>query len=460
MEESESSLAFLRDLLHELKDPFAAVYGGLELTGQTSPLTAPERERLEMSLRRNSRAMKRVLDDASLYLRLASGGLTSAPAPVDAESVLSQAADDARPQLETRSQTVRVVCPPLALQVDAEALRRCLTCMLGSVSRVCSQSEALELRMSPPQDGWVEFRLTVPGREPLTGRENGDFRDRLAHRLAADMGGTARRLSLDGWTLVLPFQPAASAPSARSLVEQPPRRRLILVVDDNRDGADMLSMWLEAQGFEVATAYDGNQGLEEFLLRQPDIGLFDVGLPGRNGYELAQAIRATGFRGSLVAITGYGQEQDRALALAAGFDHHMVKPVDLQALDDLLQSMMAPSVLVVEDNPVARQVLSAMLGRLGARVTGVGTAEEGLDVINRQHFDLVVCDLGLPGRLSGYDLARQARQQGKLRCPLVALTGDAAVAHAEALRAGFDQVLEKPATAATLSALLGEASSQ
>lgn len=456
MEESDSSLVFLRDLLHELKDPFAAVYGGLELTGRSSPLTGSERDRLETSLKRNSQAMKKVLDDASLYLRVVSGGGASPPTATDAESVLREAAEDSRPQLETRAQTVSVVAPAnLSFQVDKEALRRCLGCMLGSVSRVCSHGEVLELRLAPPSDGQIEVRLTVSGREQRPGGERGDFRESLAHVLAGLLRGVARRTSLDSWTLTFPFHPAEQVGVARPAASRPRRATRILVVDDNRDGADTLSMWLEARGYQVSTAYDGDSGWEQFQRLRPDIGLFDVGLPGRNGYELARALREAGFGGSLVAITGYGQEQDRAQALGAGFDHHLVKPVDLQSLGALLEMLRSPHVLVVEDNPVARQVLSAMLGKLGARVTGVGTGEEGLEAATRESLDLVICDLGLPGELSGYDLARRLRQDQTLSCALVALTGDAAVAREEALKSGFDQVLEKPADVATLSALLG-----
>lgn len=460
MEESDSSLAFLRDLLHELKDPFAALYGGLELSGRSSPLTGPERDRLEASLRRNSHAMKRVLEDASLYLRLAGGGFSSKAAPVDAAAVLRQAAEDGRPHLETRSQSLSVCSPPLFLHIDGEALRRCLACMIGTISRVCSHGQALQLCLQVPENDLVEVQLKTALQHDHTtasggsAESRGDFRERLVTQLAQRLEGQAWRTAATSWTLRFPYRPASLEPSAEAVSDHGPGRPRVLVVDDNRDGADTLSMWLEAQGYDVVTAYDGNRGWEEFESRTPDIGLFDVGLPGRNGYELAQSAREAGFRGTLVAITGYGQEQDRALALQAGFDHHMVKPVDLSLLGDLLRKERVPHVVVVEDNPVARQVLVLLLGKLGARVTGTGTAEEGLETIARQEPDLVICDLGLPGGLSGYDLARQLRTRGELPFSLVALTGDAAVARENALSAGFDQVLEKPADAEVLRALL------
>lgn len=454
MEESESSLAFLRDLLHELKDPFAALYGGLELSGRSSPLTGPERDRLETSLRRNSHAMKRVLDDASLYLRLAAGGMKTTPAPAQATNVLRQAVEDARPHLETRGQSVSVGGPELALHIDEEALRRCLACMLGSMSRVCSHGETFDLRLVGPEQGLIAIHLSVAGREPRSGGQGPDFRERLARQLAAVFEGEISRPALDSWTLELKYQRAEETPTEPQPGAGARRRPLrILVVDDNRDGADTLSMWLEARGYQVATTYDGNRGWDEFQRWRPDVGLFDVGLPGRNGYELARAAREAGFGGALVAITGYGQEQDRAQALQAGFDHHLVKPVDLAVLGELLEKLRAPHVLVVEDNPVARQILTVMFGKLGAGVTAVGTGEEGIRRALSGGLDLVICDLGLPGGLSGYDLARRLRREGQPRCPLVALTGDA-TAREEALGAGFDRVLEKPADLATLRALL------
>lgn len=116
--------------------------------------------------------------------------------------------------------------------------------------------------------------------------------------------------------------------------------RRILVVDDNRDSATSLAMLLELQGNEVTVAYDGEEALEAAAACRPEMVLLDVGLPGMNGYEVAQRMREIpGARGAvLVAQTGWGQEGDKRRAREAGFDHHLVKPVDPASLEVILAS--------------------------------------------------------------------------------------------------------------------------
>jgi CheY-like chemotaxis protein len=116
--------------------------------------------------------------------------------------------------------------------------------------------------------------------------------------------------------------------------------RRILVVDDNQDSADTLAMLLELRGNDVRVAYDGPQALEVASAFEPEIVLLDIGLPGMNGYEVAARIRSDPRLAGvlLVAQTGWGQEDDKRRAQEAGFDHHLVKPVDHAALDRLISS--------------------------------------------------------------------------------------------------------------------------
>jgi two-component system CheB/CheR fusion protein len=129
----------------------------------------------------------------------------------------------------------------------------------------------------------------------------------------------------------------APEPPARELRREAHPSR-VLLVEDNPDAAESLMMILEVLGHQVRVVYDGRAALEAARANLPDIMLIDIGLPGMNGYELAQAIRRDGAlaRIILVALTGYGRSEDKAQALAAGFDYHLVKPVDLQALADLV----------------------------------------------------------------------------------------------------------------------------
>ena len=111
----------------------------------------------------------------------------------------------------------------------------------------------------------------------------------------------------------------------------------MLIVEDNADAREMLRVALELSGHEVHEAHDGPGGLEALLRLRPDVALVDVGLPDFDGYELARKVRAAGASAvRLVALTGYGQPDDRRQALAAGFDTHLVKPVQLEALLTLI----------------------------------------------------------------------------------------------------------------------------
>ena len=127
--------------------------------------------------------------------------------------------------------------------------------------------------------------------------------------------------------------PAAAAPAPLG-----PVPRKVLIADDNRDAADTLAALLRLDGHQTELSFDGEAALGAYSSFEPDVCLFDIGMPGRSGYELARAIRALpgGQRPLLIAITGWGQESDRQQALRAGFDHHLTKPVDPQQLAELI----------------------------------------------------------------------------------------------------------------------------
>jgi CheY-like chemotaxis protein len=131
---------------------------------------------------------------------------------------------------------------------------------------------------------------------------------------------------------------ATGGGAAQDAHANPPRR--VLVVDDNLDAAEGLAMLLQLKGHEVATAYDGDGALESARSFSPEVVLLDIGLPRQDGFEVARRLREEfPERGMLlVALTGYGQERDRLRAREAGFDHHLLKPVRLELLEQLLVS--------------------------------------------------------------------------------------------------------------------------
>jgi CheY-like chemotaxis protein len=144
----------------------------------------------------------------------------------------------------------------------------------------------------------------------------------------------------------LPIVVEAFAPEAALSRPQPTQQSSlrVLIVDDNRDGADLLAMMLESMGNEVRVAYDGEEAVASTAAFRPDVVLLDIGLPKMNGYDACRRIRAQsdGKKLTIIAQTGWGQIEDRQRTRDAGFDHHMVKPLDPEALEKLLAGLRPP----------------------------------------------------------------------------------------------------------------------
>ena len=140
------------------------------------------------------------------------------------------------------------------------------------------------------------------------------------------------------------FTPEYEA-SARDSEESAAEPLRVVVADDNIDAAMTLAALLGLQGHDVRTAHDGTQALEEVLRFEPHVVILDIGMPGMNGYKVASALRDRNLDVMLIAVTGWGQEEDRHRSKAAGFDHHLVKPVDFTTLSDLLAQRAAGRTL-------------------------------------------------------------------------------------------------------------------
>jgi len=142
----------------------------------------------------------------------------------------------------------------------------------------------------------------------------------------------------------LPVDVEASKPQKSECIEEPTVSKSslrILIVDDNRDGADSLGMMLRIMGNDIRTAYDGQEGVDVAEEFRPEVVLFDIGMPKLNGYEACLRIREQPWGKAivLIAVTGWGQDDDRLRSHEAGFDHHMVKPVDPQVLMKMLAEL-------------------------------------------------------------------------------------------------------------------------
>ena len=349
---------FLAMLAHELRNPLAPIANATELLSRTLGTDARARTAIGM-VKRQVTQLTRLVDDLLDVSRITQGRIELKRRPVDLAAVIAQAVETVEPQLRERKHRVSITAlsgGPLFVMGDFARLVQCVGNLLTNAIKYTEPGGQISVRSDGDEASVVVevsdtgigiapellprvFDLFVQSERSLD-RAQGGLGIGLAvvKRLVEMHEGSVRARS-EGPGRGSAFQirlrriarpePAGAETAPLSAV---PRR--VLVVDDNVDAANSLSMLLAFQGHETRVAYTAKEALacvEDF---KPNVGLLDVGLPEMSGYELAQRLRALvqldGLR--LVALTGYGQAEDRRRAVAAGFDDHLVKPVDLDAL--------------------------------------------------------------------------------------------------------------------------------
>ncbi|MFN3648120.1 MAG: PAS domain S-box protein [Armatimonadota bacterium] len=358
---------FLAMLAHELRNPLAPIVTSseiLRLRSDGDPVVRKQREIIE----RNARHLSRLVDDLLEVSRINEGKISLRTERVDLSQVVEQAVTSTRAAIEERGHhlNVSVPLPPVFLQADPTRLVQVLVNLLnnaakytddgGEISLVAQreQGEAvLRVRdngrgMDPELQARV-FDLFVQGERTLARAEGGlGVGLTLAKRLVEMHHGTIQVHS-DGpglgteFTVRLPAEPerepaAAAVPSASAAADGNGR---VLLVEDNADAAETLTDLLHLWGYEVRSVRDGRAALSAVPEYEPRIILLDIGLPGMDGYEVARELRKNGsFAGAgLIALTGYGDPEHRQAAEAAGFDHHLIKPVNPEALRALLATL-------------------------------------------------------------------------------------------------------------------------
>jgi signal transduction histidine kinase len=356
---------FLAMLGHELRNPLAPIRNALQLMRlQWRDAAVKERDIIE----RQVHYMVRLVDDLLDVARITRGRIELECDGVDLGQVIAQAVETVNPLFEQKRQSLQVdVQGPLPLWGDAVRLGQIVANLLTNANKFSDAGCAV--RMKARRDGHealltvadegigmsadeldVVFEAFVQGKRQALHRPHGGLGLGLAiaRNLAQQHGGSLHAHS-DGlgrgsrFSLRLPLRSAAEddtsghAPMAPPAHRSPVARR-VLIVDDNQDAADTLATLLQTLGHEPLVAHDGPSALQ-VLAQPPDqqpihVAVLDIGLPGMDGYELARRIRAThaGSALRLIALTGYGQEDDRLKAATHGFDQHLVKPVDVDAL--------------------------------------------------------------------------------------------------------------------------------
>ncbi len=355
---------FLAMLSHELRNPLAAILHSSQLL--TSPTgSAAVQQRARQVVERQGRHMARLLDDLLDISRVTHDKIELRKQTVDLAALVVDVLHAAQSDLDAHGHSLTVTLPgePVWLEADATRLGQVVSNLVSNAAKYTRPGGRLEVSLAcegptavlrmrdsgvgiPAEMLAKIFDLFTQVRGSLDRAEGGlGIGLTLVRRLVELHGGSVTASSGGagrGSEFVVRL-PLAAAPQPTVVVQPaapaaPPASRRVLLVEDNADSRAMLRDLLEMWGHEVREATDGLQGLELAWAWRPHLALIDIGLPGMNGYELAETLRAEadGERPLLVALTGYGRPDDRRQALAAGFDRHLVKPVDLGELERLL----------------------------------------------------------------------------------------------------------------------------
>ena len=351
---------FLAMLGHELRNPLAPIANASELLLRTVGTDTRAAQAAVGMIKRQVAQLTRLVDDLLDVSRITQGRIQLNKGPLDLAGVITQAVETVGPQLRDKQQKLSVVASsyePLCVNGDFARLVQCVSNVLSNAAKYTDVGGEIWVRTRAEDSTAVieitdtgaglapellprVFDLFVQGDRTLDRAQGGlGIGLALVKRLMTMHGGeiSARSAGLGkGSTFEFRLPRIARSDLAAIKAAQlktPPRR--VLIVDDNVDSANSLSMLLNLQGHEARAVYSAKAALELLQTFQPDIGLLDIGLPEMNGYELAQRLRAMpklhGIR--LIALTGYGQPDDQQRARAAGFDDHLVKPLDLVALE-------------------------------------------------------------------------------------------------------------------------------
>lgn len=360
---------FLALLAHELRNPLAPIWNAIQILGQSAGDDTRVAPVVEM-MHRQVLHLRRLVDDLLDVSRISRDRIVLQKRPVELAAVVRQAVESIRPLCESLEHQLSVELPrqPIHMEADAARLTQVVGNLLSNACKFADPGGLIRLTVEPEgQQAVIRVVDTGIGLLPeqcprifemFTQLDASLERSRdglgigltLVKELVEKHGGTveARSAGLgqgSEFIVRLPvlMEPSRGAPRLPSGEKRGTTvRRRILVVDDHQDSAATLAMLLKMSGHEVHTASDGVEAIEAAAKCQPHAVLLDIGLPRLNGYEAARRIREQrGGRGpALVALTGWGQAEDRRRSREAGFDAHLVKPVDHLELMTLLDELL------------------------------------------------------------------------------------------------------------------------
>jgi PAS domain S-box-containing protein len=356
---------FLAMLAHELRNPLAPIRAATELL-KMDKVDAVRHRKAVAIIDRQVRHMTELVDDLLDVSRVTRGLVELELVPTDLKRVVAAAVEQARPLMASRSHALHVRAGADAVVLgDVTRLIQSVVNLLSNAAKYTPRGGKIDVSVAV-QDAQASIVVADNGsgigpellphvfdmftqavRTPDRSEGGLGIGLTLVKSLVEAHGGSVRAES-DGvgkgsrFTVCLPAlqQPATAQSVPAGELARSVRRSRILLVDDNVDAAETLGELLALMGHEVRISFDGQRAIETAAEFYPDIFILDVGLPDMNGYELAHRLRvlAPSAEAPFIALSGYGQEHDRVLSRSAGFHHHLVKPVELERLGQILDS--------------------------------------------------------------------------------------------------------------------------
>ena len=361
---------FLAMLAHELRNPLAPIRNAVHLM-RMKALQDPQMCLARDVIERQLSQLTRLVDDLLDVSRITRGKINLTRQPLKVSELIARAVETVEPIIQGRSQVLTVELPEQPPVVDGDCMRltQAIANVLGNAAKytdtggsivlqVCARARDVEIRVRDtgigipaevlPKIFDLFTQLDQRMERPQSGLGIGLA---LVRRLVEMHGGSVSAHS-EGpgrgseFVICLPLMtpavvPAVGDPVTAECQAARPQHRRILVADDNLDALESLAALLALNGHEVHRAQDGAAALQAAMRHRPEVIFLDIGMPQMDGYEVARRIRAHewGKELLLIAVTGWGQESDRQRSFAAGFDFHLVKPVDLEKLNQLLSKV-------------------------------------------------------------------------------------------------------------------------
>jgi two-component system CheB/CheR fusion protein len=366
---------FLATLAHELRNPLAPVRHAVKVL-ESKTLQADQDQWARDVIARQVRRMALLLDDLLDVSRITQGRLDLKIETVSLNSIIDAAVETARPLIDAKRHRLTIALPeePLMLMVDPLRMSQSLSNLLTNSAKYTDDGGQITLSVAlSTEEVILSVKDTGIGLEPAAVTGLFEMFSQVRSAIARSEGGLGIGLALVKGLIQLhggtidARSPGAGLGSEfrihlpRSLVasltikarqdspapSDPPRLgHRVLLADDNRDAADSLAMLLEMNGYSVTVGYNGAEALQLARQSPPQVMILDIGMPDMTGLEVAQHVRAEpwGRAVYLIAVTGWGQKEDKARALASGFDHHLTKPVDPDEVEKVLQAFFSRQV--------------------------------------------------------------------------------------------------------------------